>query len=126
MDNLSENLGGPVVSVPVAVSWGPNRLDIFGVAAVSNHILHKAWDGSQWLPSKTDWEDLGGQLDPYYYEGDGPAVASWGPNQLDIFVVGYDVGRPDAHEVYHKAWNGSEWWPSQTEWEGLGGTAESI
>src|SRR5260370_42078249 len=103
MENLSENLGGPVVSVTVAVSWGPNRLDIFGVAAVSNHILHKAWDGSQWLPSKTDWEDLGGR------SGTRHAVTSSGRNRLDIFVTGFDDGTPGDcgvyPGVYHNAWS---------------------
>jgi hypothetical protein len=39
-------------------SWGPNRLDIFGLGT-DNQMFHKAWNG-QWHPSQTGWEALGG------------------------------------------------------------------
>ena len=42
-----------------AASWAPNRLDIFGLGT-DNGMYHKAWDGSRWAPSMTDWESLGG------------------------------------------------------------------
>ena len=42
-----------------AVSWGVNRLDIFGLGT-NNEMFHKAWDGREWLPSPTEWEALGG------------------------------------------------------------------
>ena len=42
-----------------AVAWGANRLDIFGLGT-DNSMYHKAWDGSHWRPSQTDWEGLGG------------------------------------------------------------------
>jgi hypothetical protein len=48
----------------------------------------------------------------------GIAVASWGANRLDIFVVGTD------NALYHKAWDGS-WYPSETTWENLGGQCAS-
>lgn len=44
-----------------AVSWAPNRLDIFAVGT-DRRLFHKAWDGSQWRPSQADWEPLGGQV----------------------------------------------------------------
>jgi len=50
-------LGGKILADPVAVSWGPNRLDIFCVGA-DKALHHKAWDGSNWKPSTTDWESL--------------------------------------------------------------------
>ena len=37
-----------------------------------------------------------------------PAVVCWGPNRLDVFVVGTDSA------LYHKWWNGSAWGPSVT------------
>ena len=37
----------------------------------------------------------------------GPVV-SWGPNRLDVFVVGTDSA------LYHKWWNGASWGPSLT------------
>lgn len=39
-------------------SQGSNRLDIFSLGT-DNQMYHKAWDGSEWLPSSTDWEPLG-------------------------------------------------------------------
>jgi len=68
---------------PIAVSvvsWGPNRLDIFGLST-KNELLHKWWNGS-WGPSQTGWESLGGTL------GSAPAAVSWGPNRLDLFALG--------------------------------------
>ena len=42
-------------------SWGPNRLDIFGLGT-GGDMFHKAWDGTGWFPSPTDWEPLGGKF----------------------------------------------------------------
>jgi hypothetical protein len=42
------------------------------------------------------------------------AVASWGPERLDIFALGTD------NQMFHKAW-ARQWSPSQTGWEALGG-----
>ena len=46
------------ISIAVT-SWDVNRLDIFGLGT-NNEMFHKAWDGSAWRPSPTDWEPLGG------------------------------------------------------------------
>ena len=43
-----------------------------------------------------------------------PAVASWAPNRLDVFVRGSD------NALYHKSWNGIEW----SAYERLGGNLE--
>ncbi|KAL8993688.1 MAG: hypothetical protein Q9188_007264 [Gyalolechia gomerana] len=45
-------------SNPEVVSWGENRLDIFGESA-DGELLHQAWTGYDWYPSATDWEYLG-------------------------------------------------------------------
>jgi Peptidase family M28 len=45
----------------------------------------------------------------------GGSVVSWGPDRLDLFVVGH------ASAVYHKAWDGSAWQPAQDGYENLGG-----
>ncbi len=42
----------------------------------------------------------------------GPVVAS-APGRLDVFVEGTDSG------IYHKAWDGSAWQPSTTDYESL-------
>jgi hypothetical protein len=43
-----------------------------------------------------------------------PAAVAWGPDRLDVFAVA-------SEEMYHKAWNGSQWEPSLTGWHSLGG-----
>jgi hypothetical protein len=93
--------------VPAVVSWGPNRLDIFGIG-IDRGLYHKAWQG-HWHPSDRDWLPLGsppgGRFTP-------PGVASWGPNRLDVFGLGA------GNVMYHRAWMEQYW---QEEWEGLGG-----
>ncbi len=99
-----ESLGGIVTSPPSAVSWGPNRLDIFAVGTDSA-MYHRWWDGSSW----GGWESLGGTLmSP-------PQAVAWGPNRLDIFALGID------HAMWHRWWDGSSW----GGWESLGGILES-
>lgn len=44
-----------------------------------------------------------------------PAVAAWSRDRLDIFALGND------RAMYHKAWGGNGWHPSQYGWEPLGG-----
>jgi hypothetical protein len=44
-----------------------------------------------------------------------PAVASWGPNRLDVF------GRGGDNALWHDAWNGTAW----SGWESLGGSLTS-
>ena len=93
---------GPSVSASASsvVSWGPNRLDVFGRGA-NNAMFHKSWSGSGW----SSWESLGGQ-----FIGD-PVVVSWGSNRLDVVGIGTD------NAMYHMSWNGSGW----SSWENLGG-----
>jgi hypothetical protein len=55
--------------------------------------------------SSTLYESLGGVATA------SPAVASWGPNRLDLFVRGTD------NALYHRFWDGSAW----SGWESLGG-----
>jgi hypothetical protein len=109
-------LGGTFNSNITAVSWGPGRLDLFGVGT-DKQMYHKAFDtalGSQWLPSATDWEPLGGTF------SSGAAVASWAPGRLDIFGVGTD------NQMYIKSWDGSAWNPSPLEWNPLGGSFQFL
>ena len=47
---------GPSLS---AISWGFNRMDVFGQDLKSGDIDHKFWDGYQWQPSVEALEDLG-------------------------------------------------------------------
>ena len=99
------NLGGQLASAPAAVSWAPNRLDVFAQGK-NNRLWHKVWDGTGW----GDWtEDAKGVMSA------APAVTSWGANRLDVFVRGADA------QLWHKAWGGSEW----SDWQGLGGQLAS-
>ncbi len=107
-----EGLGGVFDSPPAVASWGVNRLDIFGLGT-NNEMYHKAWNGSEWLPSMTGWEALGGTFDSP------PAVAAWAADRLDIFGLGTD------NQMYHKTWKGSEWLPAVTAWDALGGVFDS-
>jgi hypothetical protein len=103
-------------------SWGPGRLDVFGIQPFAvdgnnNQMYHKAFDtanGSQWQPSLTGWDALGGNT--IFGDNSSPTVVSWGPNRLDIFALGID------RQIYHKGWDGTQWVPSPTDWESLGGT----
>ncbi|EMY77533.1 hypothetical protein LEP1GSC060_0164 [Leptospira weilii serovar Ranarum str. ICFT] len=85
-----------------AVSWGPDRLDLF-VRGIDGRMYHKYWDRSYW---SKDWEDLGGQILGT------PSAVSWGKNRLDIFARGLD-GR-----VWHKYWDGSQW--NAYDWDPFG------
>lgn len=43
------------------------------------------------------------------------SAVSWGSSRLDVFARGANGG------VFHQAWGGSSWMPSETTWENLGG-----
>ncbi|HVP81489.1 MAG TPA: matrixin family metalloprotease [Nitrososphaeraceae archaeon] len=68
------SLGGNLSSDPAAVSWGPNRIDVFA-RGTDNALKHIYYNGS-WR----SWESLGGTL------ASGPDVSSWGNRRLDIFA----------------------------------------
>ncbi len=105
-----EDLGGSFAGSPVAVSWGKNRLDIFG-RGFDGQLHHKWWSPqSGWGPSTLGWEAMGGKVSA------DPAVVSWGSSRIDIVMRGYDGA------VYHKAYAGNAWYPSLTDWESLGGS----
>jgi hypothetical protein len=99
-----EWLGGVITSPPQAVSWGPNRLDIFA-NGTDSALWHRWWNGSSW----GGWESLGGVLTSP------PSPVAWGPNRLDIFALGTDSA------LYHRWWNGSSW----GGWQSLGGVLTS-
>lgn len=93
-----------------SVSWGYNRLDVFGAGGEVPAVQHKYWDGYQWNPSGKDLESLSSKVT------NPPVAVSWGKDRTDIFKVGLDKS------VYHKYWDGSRWNPSKPEdWDSLGG-----
>lgn len=100
MDNLGD--GTTFVYGPAAVSWGPNRTDIFAINTDFT-MLQQYWDGTTWL---SQWQPLG---DSKF--ADTPTAVSWGENRLDIFGTEQGSG-----SLLHKAWDGSQW----SKWENLG------
>ncbi|OMP76399.1 hypothetical protein [[Flexibacter] sp. ATCC 35208] len=73
------------VSQLPAVSWGPNRIDVFYPGQTYN-MMHKWWDGHNWSGD----ENLGGVL------SSDVGVSSWAAGRLDCFVEGTDS------QMYHK------------------------
>ena len=76
-----------------------------GGPAVGHALRHVAWDGAHW----SGWDNRSGILTSP------PAVASWGPNRLDVFVSGTD------RALWHQAWDGAHW----SAWESRGGALTS-
>jgi hypothetical protein len=52
-----ESLGGELISDPIAVSLGDNRMHIF-CTGTDKGVWHKAFICNQWQ----EWESLGGEL----------------------------------------------------------------
>lgn len=97
-ESLKGNLGSSDGYPVSAVSWGPNRLDVFGVDADTSELQH--W---WWPAEKGGWhgpESLGGNL-KIPASGYAANAISWGPNRLDVFGQDKDSGR-----IHH--W----WWPA--------------
>ena len=104
-----ETLGVGLASPPVAVSWGADRLDIFGLDD-HNVLKHQFYDGTAWQPKYNELENLGGSCDPAY-----PIAANtWGPHRLDLFCVG-----PDG-DLLHQYYDGHQWQPEVGALESLG------
>ena len=91
-----------------AVSWGPNRTDVFTVDTNLN-VKHQYWDGTTWL---SKWESLG---DAYLLGV--PTAISWGSNRLDLFGIDVSSG-----ELLHLYWDGSQW----STWESLGSVSDDV
>ena len=113
-----EILGNGLASPPVAISWGGDRLDVFGL---DDHdvIKHQFWDGTAWLPSPDGLENLGAGCDGGY-----PITATtWGQDRLDLFCRG------KKGDLRHQYYDGSQWQPETGSTESLGGllaTAPSV
>jgi hypothetical protein len=68
--------GVRVTSQIAAVSWGPDRIDLFARSETAS-LIHKRYHP---FFGWTDWEDLGGCIIG------APTATSWGPYRLDVFV----------------------------------------
>ena len=83
-----------------AVSWGPDRIDLFWVDA-AGALIHRASSGDAWDAP----ESLGGT------PASAPAATAWAVDQLQVFAV-----FPDG-ALWNRFWDGEAWHP----WESLGG-----
>ena len=109
-----ESLGNGLSTPPVAVTWGVDRLDLFGLDD-NNVLKHQYWDGVAWRPDVATLENLAPGCDPNY-----PISANtWGQDRLDIFCTG------PKGDLLHQYYDGSQWQPSVTSLESLGGSLGS-
>ena len=96
------NLGKPgalqIQSAPAAVSWGPNRFDVF-IYASNKHLWH-TWSSDGGL-TQGAWEDWGAAPAGGAF-AQSPSVTSWGPGRLDILATVVIGG---GRTLYHKYWN---------------------
>ena len=95
----SQYIGG---TLQTASSWGPNRLDVFGLHP-NGDVLQLWWDGANW-----HWSNLGNG-----FAGDqfiGPiTAASWGEGRYDVFGLGTNG------DVLQLWFDGANW-----HWSNLG------
>jgi hypothetical protein len=100
---------------PVAVSWGPGRIDIFQLTGTRGgpNLYHRWFTGGAW----SSWEVLYLANDPGLNVTYNVAVSSWGSGRLDVFALSqYD-------EIWHVAFDSSSGgWHG---WEDLGGIGTS-
>ena len=90
-----------------AVSWGPGRLDVFGIGVDDNMIYHYPEQDQVQLIGGWGWESLGGPTGGFT---EAPSVASQGSGKL--FIAGTGTGG----DLYYKTWDNG--W---SDWESLGG-----
>lgn len=104
VDRLSTT-SGPSLS---AISWGYNRMDIYGNDGEGN-VTHQYWDGYQWGPAYNQIEALGGGFNSP------PTAVATGTGVMHVFSVAED------DTLQHKQYDGTAWKPSETTFEDLGG-----
>ena len=75
-----QSLGGEFISLPKAVADQPNRLNVYAIGT-DHAVWQIIWDGTTWGA----WQSLMGPAGPST-----PAVSSWGPGRVDVFVQSSD------------------------------------
>lgn len=106
-----ELLGGDFDTPPSAVSGNTSKMDVFSIGQEGD-LQHKYFDGSSWQPAAAAWDSLKGDLDDKF----APSTTSWAPGRLDVFTKGVDGG------LYLNYYDGSNWGPSGSDNEALGGS----
>ncbi len=109
--NVWQDMGGWANETPYAVSWGTSRIDVFVRGTDDNVYIDSTDDaGAHWY----GWGFLGRGATNNTTDASAVSAVAWGLNRLDVFM------REDT-TVYHKAWTGTNWWPSDAGgWENLG------
>jgi hypothetical protein len=114
-------LGGdfPATARLAAVSWGSGRIDLCTLGW-ENAVWHKWYDNGAWGPAPDRWDSLGGDnIRQGYYDFDGaarPALTTWGPGLLDLFVRAKD------NTLRHRWFQEGRWHPvAGAYWEYLRG-----
>jgi hypothetical protein len=93
-----QNLGGWLNSLLSMVSWGHNRLDVFGRGGA--YACYHKWFAGSW----STYESLSGSFNSHI------SSVSWGPGRLELFGLRGD------NTAYHKAYGGSGW----SGWDKMG------
>jgi hypothetical protein len=95
---------GTTVKPAAAVSWGPGRLDIFGIGINDKLMYHYPEQDGVQLIGGSGWESLGGPAGGF---SQGPSVASLSSGTL--FIVGVDQGGVPNYKTWKNGW--SAWTP---------------
>ena len=104
--NLSD--GQTIEASPAAVSWGPDRIDLFAVWGKQLH--HRAYQSGTWNPWTENLEGV---------TTDGPAAASWKPLRVDALV------RTSDNLMSRRYWESgvTVGWKN---WESIGGKTQAL
>ncbi len=112
------------VSSPAAVSSTPGHLDMFAMSDTNQNSLptlqHNTYNNGQWSGWSTSLpgSSVTGVYTSSGFYGftSGPAVSSWGPGHMDLFVNGYNTST-GAIALLHTWADGGTW---SGHWEVLG------
>ncbi len=107
-----QSLGGVIISPPTAVSWAPDRVDVFAIG--TDYGLWQLW----WT-ADVGWHYWYGFQSQFSFTTYAPTVVSWAENRYDIFEVG-----SEDQALYHRYFDGASWEPS-ADFEKLGGFCTS-
>ena len=99
----AEDLGGNLANLAVsAVSWGPGRVDVFGVsAAAGNPVQHWASEGGAFVTDQLPMPPR--DIDDRGIVAGTVATTSHVPNRLDV------VGVTGDQRIAHWQWDGGHW-----------------
>lgn len=105
--NAAPPIWGSGISRLQAVRTSPTRIDLVcrGGGSPGAHVFHRSWDGTTWTPPlDVEWESIGGD----FYIQTPPALVSWGPARLDVFMVSANEQGVEAN-TWHRWWDGTAW-----------------